>query len=366
MRLLIAGGGTGGHLFPAIAIAKAFLKSNKDNEVLFVGTKRGIEEKVLKKEGFDLKLVNVKPLVGGGVLKKLGSVMTLPISLMQSLAVLRRFKPDFALGVGGYASGPVILGAKMMGIKTGIQEQNIYPGVTNRVLGRVVDSIFLSFKEAKMFFEEGKVYITGNPVRETLFDVDVENAYEILKLDKDKFTILVFGGSLGAESINKAFVNSIEKLNGLKDKIQIVHQTGEKAYEMVKAEYERSGVKSYVAPFIYDMQDAYAVADVIVCRAGATSISEITALEKPAVLVPYPYAAGDHQTKNAKSLENERAAIMIKDDELDEKLVDLLLELYENRERLDELKENIGREKKHDSANEIVKTIINKIAGKAG
>jgi len=365
MRLLIAGGGTGGHLFPAVAIGKEFLKAGNDNEVLFVGTRRGLEKRVLDKEGFRLEYVDVKPLVGKGVLKKLTSVMTLPKSMLQARSIIRSFKPDFALGVGGYSSGPVILCAKMMGIRTGIQEQNIYPGVTNRLLKRFADIVFLAFKEAKMFFEEGKVCITGNPVRQSLFEADAKKAYETLNLDESRFTVMVFGGSLGAESIISALINNLDKLEAVKGEIQIVHQTGEKDFERVREVYDSSNLKSFVAPFIFNMHDAYEVADVIICRAGATTISEVAALKKPAVLVPYPHAAGDHQTKNAENLTQQNMAMMIKDDELDSKLVGIIMELHANRDKLDELRNNIGTIGKSDAAKEIVQKIIEKVTGEA-
>jgi len=365
MKLLIAGGGTGGHLFPAIAIAKAFLNADEQNEVLFVGTKRGLEKKVLDKEGFRLEYINVQPLVGKGLFGKVKSLLTLPLSILEARSLIKKFNPDFALGVGGYASGPVILSAKFMGIKTGIQEQNILPGVANRILGKIVDLVFLAFKEAKLFFKEGKVCITGNPIRQSLFDVDVKDAYDIFSFDENKFTVLVFGGSLGAESINKAFVENLNNFNGIKDDIQIIHQTGEKGYDFVRKSYENAGVKSFVAPFIFNMHDAYAVADIIICRAGATTISEVSALEKAVILVPYPHAAGDHQTKNAESLANQNAAIMVKDEDLSDYLVEILMELYNKKEKLIELRENIGRLKKLDAANEIVKIILEKVAVKS-
>jgi len=364
MRLLIAGGGTGGHLFPAIAVAKEFIKCDEKNEVLFVGTKRGLEKRVLGIEGFSFKSVSALPLAGKGVFAKLKSLFILPFSLIQSMLIIRRFKPDFALGVGGYSAGPVIMGAKIMGVSTGVQEQNIVPGMTNKILGKFVDYIFLAFKEAQMFFEKGIVCITGNPIRQSLFQVDTKKAYEVFRLDEDKFTVLVFGGSLGAESINKAFTQNLDKFNGIMEKVQIVHQTGEKNFEGVKEHYDNSTVKAFVAPFIFNMQDAYEVADIIVCRAGATSISEIAALGKAAVLVPYPHAAADHQTKNAQSLEAQNAAMMIKDEDLDTSLMNILSELYENRDRLKELRDNIGAQAKADAAKEIVRIVIESVAGK--
>ena len=360
MKLLIAGGGTGGHLFPAIAIAREFMKADKKNEVLFVGTKRGIENKVLIKEGFNLLNINVQPIAGKGIFGKVKALTTLPLSIVQSIILLKRFKPDFALGVGGYASGPVILGASLLRIRTGIQEQNIFPGMTNKILGKFVDAIFLAFKEAGMFFRNEKVQVTGNPIRESLFESKKKQAYENFMIDEGKFTIFVFGGSLGASSINKAITENLDTLDELKSSIQIVHQTGDKDYQSVKKAYENSGIKAFVAPFIFNMNDAYRVADVIICRAGATSISELAALEKPAILVPYPHAAGDHQKANAKALEDKGAAIMVEDKDLDEKLMGILADLFNNEQKLDALKQNISKFKKLNAAKYIVKTIERK------
>ncbi len=357
MRLLIAGGGTGGHLFPAIAIAREFIKADGKNEVLFVGTKRGIENVVLKKEGFELNNIYVQPIAGKGLAGKAKAFLTLPLSLIEALGVLRRFKPDFVLGVGGYASGPIALSAKMIGIRTGIQEQNIFPGMTNNILGKVVDHVFVAFKEAGKFFKSKKVRVTGNPVRESLFEVDAKKAYDAFGFDPDRFTIFVFGGSLGAMSLNSAIIDGLSRLDYCADKIQILHQTGKKGFDMVKAGYENSGLKVHVAPFIYNMNEAYSVADLIVCRAGATSISEVAALGKATVLVPYPYAAGDHQKANAKILEEQKAAVMIEDKDLGDNLIDTILRLYNDKGGLKELAKNISREGRVDAAKEIVRVI---------
>ncbi|MFC1856196.1 undecaprenyldiphospho-muramoylpentapeptide beta-N-acetylglucosaminyltransferase, partial [Thermodesulfobacteriota bacterium] len=328
MRLLIAGGGTGGHLFPAIAIARAFMDADSNNEVLFVGTKRGLEKRVLAKEGFKFKPIKVRSLAGRSIVGKLISAITIPFSMLAASFVVRRFKPDYALGVGGYVSGPVILIASFMGVSSGVQEQNIYPGITNKILGKYVDTIFLAFKEATMFFEDKKVCVTGNPVRHSLLKVETKAAYEAFSFDENKFTVLVFGGSLGAESINKAFIDNLELIAEKKDEIQVIHQTGEHGVEEIAVAYAKNDVKAFVAPFIYNMHDAYEVADVIFCRAGATTISELSALSKAAVLVPYPHAANDHQTKNAQSLKNSNAAIMVKDEDLSKNLHSILMELY--------------------------------------
>ena len=354
---MITGGGTGGHLFPAVAVGKEFLRAGKGNELIFVGTKRGIEKSILSQEGFELKYIDVNPIAGGGIVRKLKSIFTLPVALYQAFSLLKEYKPDFVLGVGGYASGPVVLSAKMMGIKTGIQEQNIFPGLTNKVLGRFADFIFLAFKEAGSSFKSDKVFITGNPVRKELFDSNLKEAYRAFMLDEDKFTIFVFGGSRGARSINEAFIGNLNKLDLIKEKIQIIHQSGDTGYDFVKRGYENSNIKAFVAPFIYNMNDAYNVADIVVCRAGATTISELAALGKAAILIPYPFAAGGHQKKNAEALVKQGAAVMIEDGSLDNELMETLIRLYKDEGRLEKLRENIKKLRKVDAAEEIVKII---------
>lgn len=311
VRVIIAGGGTGGHLFPGVAIAEELLRRNEENQVLFVGTRRGIEKRVLKDLGFRLELLNVEGIKGRGPLRSLLALSKLPGSFMQSMRIIRSFQPDIVIGVGGYASGPAVLAARMMGIRTAITEQNSIPGLTNRLLSRFVDRIFLSFADQGKWFPEKKTQVSGNPIRAAFF-----NGKPVVEKAADQFSLLIFGGSQGAHAINAAAQEALPFLSPLKGQLQIVHQTGERDCESLSAAYEAQGYSARVVPFIRDMAAAYELADLLICRAGATSIAEITAIGKAAILIPFPYAIGDHQTENAKVLLQAGAAVMIPEKDL--------------------------------------------------
>ncbi|MDD5167233.1 MAG: undecaprenyldiphospho-muramoylpentapeptide beta-N-acetylglucosaminyltransferase [Syntrophales bacterium] len=308
MRIIIAGGGTGGHLFPGIAIAEAFMKRDPGNEVLFIGTERGIEKRVIPEMGYPLRLLDVEGIKGRGLAKAASALLKIPNSMMQSFRILRDYSPQVVIGVGGYASAPAVLAAALMGIPTAIAEQNALPGVTNRILGRFVKRIFLSFPDAEGWFPPRKAVVTGNPVRDSF--------REAVRTEEEKkaggpFTLLIFGGSQGAHVINMAVVEALDLLADVKDGMEIIHQTGQKDYETVAAAYRKAGFKADVRPFIMDMSTCYRRADLLVCRAGATSVAEITATGKASILIPFARAVADHQTKNAEFLVNACAAAMI-------------------------------------------------------
>ncbi len=311
MRMIIAGGGTGGHLFPGVAIAEEFLARNKDNQVLFIGTERGLEARILKDLGFDLRTINIEGVKGRG-LRSLAALFKIPLSLMQSRRIIRSFSPDVVVGVGGYASGPAVLAAYLMGIRTAIAEQNALPGVTNRILGRFAGRIFVSFAESEKWFPPGKVVVTGNPVRSGLFDGCRAGVGA-----GGPFTVLVFGGSQGAHRINEAVGEALAGLAEMKGRIRFLHQTGERDAAQVEKIYREQGIEAQVFPFIRDMAAAYRSADLLICRAGATSIAEITACGKAAVFIPFPFAVNDHQTENARVLVETGAAEMIAERDLD-------------------------------------------------
>lgn len=335
MKILIAGGGTGGHLFPGLAIAKGFKDMNGGADIFFAGTERGIESRVLPKEGYPLKNIRVEPLAGHGLFKIFASLGRFPLALSDSLKILKETSPDIVIGLGGYSSGPLLIVASLKGIPTLILEQNVIPGVTNRILSKFVDAVAVNFKSSKEFFPERKTYITGNPIREGIASGRKEEGIITFGLEDGLFTILVFGGSAGAHTINKAMTGAIRYLIDLKDKIQIIHQTGDKDLDEIKEFYVSRDVKTAVLPFIERMAEAYAVSDLVVARAGAGTISEITACGKPSILVPYPYAAKNHQEVNAKILLDEGAAGLILDRELDGKrLASEIRFLIENPERL--------------------------------
>lgn len=331
MRMIIAGGGTGGHLFPGIAIAEEWLKRDMENTVLFVGTERGIEKRVLSGLGFDLAIIDVGGIKGKSMPGKVRAMVKLPRSFLQSDKIIRSFQPHIVLGVGGYASGPVVLMARLRGLKTAIAEQNAFPGVTNRILGHVVDKVFVTFADrATRYFPQQKICCTGNPIR-AAFLSGMGEATE----KREKFTILVFGGSQGAAAINRVVLASLSRLAGIKEDLYIIHQTGQRAEKEIREAYRQEQFAAEVHPFIMDMPGFYKKADLLICRAGATSIAEITASGRASVLVPYPYATDDHQTGNARVLARAGASILIPEAQLtEESLANVILDLYGNREKI--------------------------------
>ena len=362
MKILIAGGGTGGHLFPAVAIAQEFKMKDNSGRILFVGTEKGIESRVVPREGFEIRFISAEGIKGRGILKKVKSVCKLPIGIMQSIKILKDYKPDIVIGVGGYASGPIGIASVLLGYPLVIQEQNLFPGVTNKILGRFADLVFTSFKETEKFFNKEKVHLTGNPIRKGIAESESEDKEFELKfhakvsnLKPLKFTLLIFGGSQGAHSINKAMVDGLEYLAKFKDSIFIIHQTGITDLEFVKKSYEKMGFESEVVPFINNMADSYKKADLIICRAGATTISEITACGKAAVLIPFPFAANNHQEMNARVLKENGAAEMIIEKDLNgEMLANKILFLMQSRTRLLEMERESKKMGKPDAAKEIV------------
>lgn len=312
VRIVIAGGGTGGHLFPAVAIAEEFLGRPEMNDVLFIGTERGLEARLLPGLGFALRTITVEGVKGRGPLRMMGSLLKIPRAMAQSVSILRGFGPDIALGVGGYASGPAVMAAHCMGIRTAIAEQNALPGSTNRILGRFADRVFLTFPDGEGRFAAAKTVVTGNPVRR-----EFVRGITKTRRDEGTFSILVFGGSQGARAINRAVVDALPYLGDMRDRLVITHQTGEGDLAEVTEAYRDRGVRAEVHPFIDDMASAYGSADLLICRAGATSIAEITATGKASVLIPYPFAVGGHQELNARVLADAGAAEMILEDGLD-------------------------------------------------
>ena len=329
-KLLIAGGGTGGHIFPAIALAEEFLKRAEGNQVLFVGTERGLESKILPSRGYRLETINVSGLKGKGFWNGLAALKRIPGSMAQSRSIIKEFEPNVVLGVGGYASGPTVFAAQFMGVPTAITEQNASPGMANTILGRFVNRIFVSFEETKVWFPIRRVLFTGNPVRSGFVSSVPKH-----RVGDEPFTVLVFGGSQGASAINHAVVAALPYLSDLKGSIRIIHQTGTAELEEVARGYHDQGMDAEILPFIDDMSAAYEKADLLVCRAGATSIAEITAMGKAALLIPFPHAAGDHQVLNARALVKQGAAEMLEQkDCTGESLAMHIRDLYGDPNRL--------------------------------
>jgi UDP-N-acetylglucosamine--N-acetylmuramyl-(pentapeptide) pyrophosphoryl-undecaprenol N-acetylglucosamine transferase len=307
MRVILAGGGTGGHLFPGLAVAREFQRRDPSVEILFVGTAQGIEFRVLPKEGFKLETLTVKGIKGRGVRGWCDALCGVPASLWRSLAIIRKFSPDWVIGLGGYASGPALLAGRLAGVRCAIMEQNLRPGFTNKLLGQWVQRVFTSYAGSAEFFSRARIIQTGNPVR-------WQRLPTVLK--REKFSLLVFGGSGGARRINYAVMDALKQLTDLKDAFFVTHQTGASDYPAIQEAYAGLPFDAKVTPFIDAMDEAYALADLVLCRAGATTVAELTAFGKAAILVPYPFAIYDHQRGNARALVERGAAEMILDQDL--------------------------------------------------
>jgi UDP-N-acetylglucosamine--N-acetylmuramyl-(pentapeptide) pyrophosphoryl-undecaprenol N-acetylglucosamine transferase len=344
MKIIIAGGGTGGHLFPGLALAEELKRRDDKTDVIFVGTVGGIEARIIPREGYPIRFVRSEGFVGKSPLKKMKAAAKAVLSVFDSYGILKAVRPDMVIGVGGYASGAIVLIAAMKSIPTMIHEQNSVPGLTNKLLGKVVRRVCVTYHESLSFFPLGKTFLTGNPIRLKITRGDREAACRLFSLDKGLFTVFVFGGSSGARSINRVMVDALNHLADLKEKIQFLHQTGDRDFENIREAYRKAGVKGTVAPFIYQMAEAYAAADAVVSRAGATTLAELTALGKPAILVPYPYAAGRHQEFNAMKLREMGAAyVMLETEMTGEDLAKNIRELYEtDAVRLDMAKASRG------------------------
>ena len=355
MRLLIAGGGTGGHLYPGVALAEEFTTRKKGNEALFVGTRRGLEARVIPDLGYTLEFIEVSGLKGTGLLNRIKGFARLPWALVQSFKILRRFKPDVAVGVGGYASGPIILAAWLSRIPTAVLEQNTVPGVTNRILGRIARAVYVMFEGSRAYFPAAKVHVLGNPIRRQL----LENFLRSTQAGNGKFNILVLGGSQGAHSVNLRMVEAAAQFGDAEEDLRIVHQTGAKDEEQVRKGYEELGVEAQVHAFIENMSEAYRRADLVVCRAGATTLAEVMVAKKASILIPFPYATDNHQELNAREMVDAGAAIMLTERELDaRKLADAIVTLYrapDERERMEQAASRTGRP---EAAREIVDACV--------
>ena len=359
MRMLIAGGGTGGHLFPGLALAEEVKTRHPRNDVLFVGTPRGLETRIVPRNGFPLELVDVGPLKRQGALGTLRGLGRVPRALWQSRRILRKFDPDVVVGVGGYASGPVVMAAWMMRIPTAVQEQNALPGFTNRTLGRFARACFIAFDEARAGFPPGRTHLLGNPIRRAFLD----NYLHSKEPSGQRLSILVTGGSQGAHVLNLRLAEALEELAPeLGQRLRVVHQTGEKDLPEIARRYQAlgdSGVDAQATAFIDDMANAYAQADLLVCRAGATTIAELTVCKKPAILVPFPYAADDHQTVNARSMVRNGAAILLPERDLTgQKLAGELRALEADRERLRRMARQSGLLGRPEAAREIAEVCV--------
>lgn len=349
MRVLIAGGGTGGHLFPGIALAEEVVTRHPKNDVVFVGTTRGLEARVVPQNGFVFEAITSRGLKGMGVVKLLAGLLTLPLSFFESWRLLRKYRPDVVVGVGGYSSGPVVLSAWLMRIPTAIQEQNALPGLTNKVLGKFARAVFVSFEEAAAWFAETKSHVLGNPIRKKLLENFLRS-----KTTHDRFTVLVFGGSLGAKGLNSRVLDALPHLEDLKGELRVIHQTGKNDLEAVKQGYAARDFPADVREFIDDMAEAYLGADLVICRAGATTLAELTCCKKASILVPFPFATDDHQTVNAKALVDAGAALMFQEKDLTgELLAKTIRELKADPARITKMERAAGIIGRPEAAREI-------------
>ena len=325
MRAILAGGGTGGHVIPALAIARE-LKARYQAELLFIGTSRGIENKLVPAAGFELKLIEVGALKNVSIATRLKTLLALPRAISAAKKMLRDFQPDVVIGVGGYASGPAMIAAQRLGIPTLAFEPNLVPGLANKVVARKVKGAAVHFAETAKYFANAKV--TGVPVRPEFFSIPPRPAGAAPSL-------LVFGGSQGAAAINSAVIGALPQVRAAVPNIKIVHQTGERELAPTQAGYNSAGVAAEISAFITDMPGAFAGADLIICRSGASTVAEITAAGKPAIFIPFPRAADDHQTRNAQALAKAGAALLIPQSQLTgDLLAKNIIALLQDRTRL--------------------------------
>jgi UDP-N-acetylglucosamine--N-acetylmuramyl-(pentapeptide) pyrophosphoryl-undecaprenol N-acetylglucosamine transferase len=331
MKILIAGGGTGGHLFPGIALAEELVSRAMNHKVLFVGTQHGLEAKHVPQAGFDLEKIEIGGLKGRGLWGWIMGLMRLPRAVWQSTRIIRRFHPDVVVGVGGYASGPVVLAAWLVRTRTLVLEQNALPGMTNKILGKLAKRVVVAFQEAKKYFPRHKVVLLGNPVRKALLENFLRRHQP-----KEGIDLLVFGGSQGARTLNKIVPVAVGLMAEEIDPLRVVHQTGERELEQVVRRYKSLGVSSdvQVTAFIDDMAGAYRRADLVVCRAGATTVTELSLCRIPSVLIPFPYAADNHQEINAQALVNAGAAVMVRESQIDgEKLALIVMDILKDKNK---------------------------------
>lgn len=354
---LVSGGGTGGHIFPALSIANEIRRRYPEAKILFVGAEGRMEMERVPAAGYEIKGLPVCGFDRKHLLRNVKVLFKLWKSIRLAKKILKDFKPDIAIGVGGYASGPMLKAAQKTGIPTLLQEQNSYAGVTNKLLAKNAKCICVAYEGMERFFPEDKIVLTGNPVRRNLLECNAtqEEARKAMGIDPEKATILIIGGSLGARTVNESIIGGLEKLGAAADDVQVVWQTGKFYDQQCKEALAKSGVKNVIQmPFISNMDMAYRAADLVISRAGASSISELQLLGKPSILVPSPNVAEDHQTKNALALANRDAAIMVTDAEAPEKLVDTMLATVNDEDKLHSLSANVLRMALLNSAERIV------------
>lgn len=353
IRLIITGGGTGGHLFPGISVAQAMMQTYPGSEILFIGTERKVDQTALA--GLDFKTMTIKShgIKGKNLSAKIMALLHQPAALFEAARIIRKFKPDLVFGVGGYVTGPVILAARLLGITTCIHEQNSIPGLTNKLLGHIANMVFLSLPGSEKYFPAGKTMLSGNPVRSSILKAARQMQP---RKSQGAATLLILGGSQGARRLNSLMLEAAEKcLAGLSPMPAIIHQTGEHDVNMVREKYAALGMTARVQGFFSDMAEIYSQADLVISRAGATTLAELTAFHKPVILVPFPFAADNHQEINGRYLVEAGGGLMFKQSELDgEKLGQEIKRLLEDPGLLAEMATNSGRVAKPEATETIV------------
>jgi len=349
MRVLIAGGGTGGHVIPALAIARE-LQARYNSEILFVGTLRGLENRLVPQAGFQLALVKVGALKNVSMTTRLRTLFDLPLAILRSRKIIREFGPDVVVGVGGYASGPAMAAAIMGGIPTLAFEPNYVPGFANKMVGRWVSAAAIHFEQTQRYFRNAQV--VGVPVRPEFFSVSPPETNHAP-------TLLVFGGSQGAHALNQAMPEAIKRVLRQIPGLHVIHQTGERDYNEVQAAYERAGASAEVSAFIDNMPQAFAGAGLLVCRSGASTVAEVAAAGKPAIFIPFPRAADDHQRRNAEAFATAGAAILMAESDMSpEKLAGVVIELLGNPARLQEMSEKAKALSHKDAAGQVAQMTV--------
>lgn len=364
MTVVIAAGGTGGHLYPAVALAREFLRQDPRTAILFIGTSRELEKKVLTHEGFELKKILAWPVMGIGIRRAAVALLVLPVGLYQSLRILSSRQADLVIGIGGYTSPPVLVAASLLGIRRVILEPNANPGMANKVLAPLADIIFVAFEAAGRSFTRSKVRVVGTPIRRAFLEpgsvVSPGSPEEAPAAARGiQKTLLVFGGSQGAHAINTAMVAALPHLDTLRTSLSVIHQTGEADYESVKAAYEAAGFKGQVVPFVFDMPRALRSADLVVSRAGAVTVAELTACGKAAVLIPLPHAIYRHQDRNAQVMESGGAAVVLSQESLSGlRLARTIETLLHDPDRLRDMEARSRALGRLDSAETIVRECV--------
>ena len=365
LRLVITGGGTGGHLFPGISLAQAMIRAYPECEVLFIGTERKVDRTTLVDLGFATKTISSQGIKGKSLTAKIKAILQQPPALFKAAGIIRKFKPDLVFGVGGYVTGPVILAACLLGIPTCIHEQNSIPGLANKLLGHIAKKIFVSLPGSEKYFPDSKTILTGNPVRSSIVKAAQASHRLRPKNQQGPMTLLILGGSQGAQRLNSLMLEAAEKsLVTLTPLPNIIHQTGEHDEIHVRNKYAELGINARVQDFFKDMTEIYSDADLVVSRAGATTLAELTVFHKPVILVPFPFAADNHQEINAQFLVEAGGGIMFTQSELDGQKLGLEIKrLLADTTLLAEMEANSGKVAKPEATGTIINECLKLVKG---